>query len=753
MMRFMLVVLLLLGGTAAGAQDSLRGFVFEETATGRLKPLMAANIVWLGTTLGTSADENGYFALPAHASTRQLLISYIGRQPDTLFIRSFATVKVVLKSDARISTVEVQAERAGTFVSSLNPIKTQIMTEKELFKAACCNLSESFETNPAVDVSYTDAVTGVKQIQMLGLSGNYIQMQHENLPDIRGLAANYGLTFVPGSWIESIQVTRGIGSVVNGYESIAGQINLELKKSDQGDFYFINGYQNQMGRSELNWYSRHQVNRRWSTAILAHGNLTSVKNDVNRDGFLDLPLGSQLNVHNRWKYDDAKGLSAQLGVAVLTDERLGGQVAFESGRAPELQPALYGSRMQVNRAEVYGKLGYVFPQERYHSLGLMANAVQQRMTAFFGDRNYSGRQQSLYSNLIYQNILGNTNRKYRAGLSLMAEQYDEQFVDRAPARASDRTYARTEVVPGAFYELTLSQARYQIVGGVRADYHNLYGGLFTPRLHGKYDFTDKTALRLALGRGYRVANVFAENMGGLVSSREVVIQGTHPSGFGLEMERAWNAGLSLTHNFKFRYREASVNLDIHHTTFDNQVVVDYEDPRKLLFYNLQGRSYSNSAQVEVVLQPARRFDVKLAYRYLDVKTAYNQGGLLTRPLVARDRVFLNLAYATRSKWSFDYTAQWIGTKRLPGTLQNPVEFRFPERSPSYFMMNGQVSKAWKRYDFYVGIENMADFRQTQLVNAAEQPFSPFFDASMVWGPGIERMVYVGFRFRIQPVVE
>ncbi|MDP2188083.1 MAG: carboxypeptidase-like regulatory domain-containing protein [Sphingobacteriaceae bacterium] len=753
MMRFMLVVVLLLGGTAAGAQDSLRGFVFEETATGRLQPLMAANVVWLGTTVGTSADAKGYFALPAHPDTRQLVISYIGHEPDTLFIRTFETVKVVLKSGSKISTVEVQAERAGTFVSSLNPIKTQVMTEKELFKAACCNLSESFETNPAVDVSYTDAVTGVKQIQMLGLSGNYIQMQRENLPDIRGLAANYGLTFVPGSWIESIQVVRGIGSVVNGYESIAGQINLELKKPDQGDFYFINGYQNQMGRSELNWYSRHQVNRRWSTALLAHGNLTNLKNDVNKDGFLDLPLGSQLNLHNRWKYDDGKGVSAQLGVAALTDERLGGQVDFESDRAPELQPTLYGSSMRVNRAEVYGKLGYVFPQERYRSVGLMANAVQQQMNAFFGDRNYTGFQQSFYSNLIYQDILGNTNRKYRAGLSLMAERYDERFVDRAPARASDTQYERTELVPGAFYELTVSQARYQLVGGLRADYHNLYGGMLTPRLHGKYDFTDKTALRLALGRGYRVANVFAENMGGLVSSREVVIQGTHPSGFGLEMERAWNAGLSLTHDFKFRYREASVNIDVHHTTFENQVVVDYDfSPRQLLFYNLQGRSYSNSAQIEVVLQPARRFDVKMAYRYLDVKTQY-QTGLLSKPLIARDRVFLNMAYATRSKWSFDYTVQWIGTKRLPGTTQNPEAFRFPERSPSYFLMNGQISKAWKRFDFYVGIENMADFRQTQLVNAADQPFSQYFDASMVWGPGIERMVYVGFRFRIQPVVE
>lgn len=743
-MRFLgLLVVALSMGTTSWAQDSLRGFVFEETPAGRLQPLIAANVVWLGTSQGTSSDARGYFVLAAHSSTRQLLISYIGHKPDTVLIRNFETVKVVLKSSAKLSTIEVSAERAGTYISSLNPIKTQVMTEKELFKAACCNLSESFETNPAVDVSYTDAVTGVKQIQMLGLGGNYIQMQRENLPDIRGLSANYGLTFVPGSWIESIQVTKGIGSVVNGYESVSGQINLELKKSDQGDFYFVNGYQNQMGRSELNWYSRHQLNPRWSTAVLAHGNVVGMENDINRDGFLDMPLGSQWNLHNRWKYDDGQGVSAQIGLVALGDRRLGGQSSFDHGENRNEQlGAYYGTSMRVNRSEVYGKFGYVFPEERYRSVGLMTNVVQQQIQAFFGNRLYSGFQRSWYTNLIYQGIHGNSNRKYRAGLSLMAERYDEQH--------NQQRYVRNEMVPGAFYELTYARARYSVVAGLRADYHNLYGPMLTPRLHAKYDLTDETALRLAVGRGYRVANVLAENMGGLVSSREVVIQGDNPNGYGLDMESAWNAGLSLTHNFKFRYREASINIDVHRTQFENQVVVDYDfDPTKLLFYNLQGQSFSNSAQVEVAVKPARRFDLRLAYRYLDVQTEYLTG-LLSKPLIARDRVFLNVAYETRSKWSFDYTVQWFGTKRLPGTLANPEEFRFPERSPSYFVMNGQLSKSWPRFDAYLGVENMADFRQTQLVNASAQPFSPYFDASMVWGPGIERMIYVGFRFRISP---
>jgi outer membrane receptor for ferrienterochelin and colicins len=737
-------LLLMAVGTSLRAQDSLRGFVLEETPSGKLQPLVNANVYWLGTTTGTVTDGKGYFSLPLSISTRQLVISYIGYTPDTLFVRQPELIKVVLKSGSKLNTVEVTAERAGTYVSTLNPIKTQVMTEKELFKAACCNLSESFETNPAVDVSYTDAVTGVKQIQLLGLSGTYIQMQRENLPDIRGLAANYGLTFIPGSWIENIQLTRGIGSVVNGYESMSGQINLELKKPDAGDSVFINGYQNQMGRTELNWYSRHQVNRRWSTAILLHGNVMTRQNDINEDGFLDLPVGEQLNLHNRWKYDDGQGITAQLGLVALTDERRGGQALFDHQLAPELQQA-YGTQMQVNRLELYGKLGWVFPEARYRSIGIMGIAVRQDSRAFFGRNHYQGLQHSAYTNAIYQDVLGNTNHKYRTGVSMMTERYEEQY--------RDQSFERTEIVPGAFFEYTFTKARYSLVAGLRTDYHNLYGLLLTPRVHAKYDFTDETALRLAAGRGYRVANVFAENMGGLVSSREVVLVGNGNGAYGLNMESAWNAGLSLTHGFKFMYRPASLNIDLHHTRFENQVVVDYDvSPQQLWFYNLQGRSFSNSAQVELEVSPLKRFEVRMAYRFLDVRTQY-QTGLLTKPLVARDRVFLNLGYETRSKWSFDYTVSWFGTKRLPGTLSNPEAFRFPENSPSYFVMNGQITKSWKRLDVYVGVENLADFRQQLLVNAADQPFSPFFDASMVWGPAIERMIYVGFRFRLKSLAD
>jgi len=723
------------------AQTNLQGFVLEEDEKGRLKPLIAANVYWLGSTSGTTSDAKGFFSLPLLSGSSKLVISYIGYKNDTIIISRQQEVKVILKNARNLSVIEISGDRASTFISSINPIKTQVMTEQELFKAACCNLSESFETNPSVDVSYTDAVTGVKQIQMLGLSGSYIQLQRENMPDVRGLSGFYGLNFTPGSWIESIQLTKGVGSVFNGYESISGQLNVELKKPDTGDSVFANGYLNQMGRSEANWYSRHRLNTKWSTAFLLHGNLTTRKNDVNGDGFLDMPTGSQWNVINRWKYDNGQGIIGQFSVQALNDERIGGQRAFDPSGERTTTTA-YGTGMQLQRYSVDGKLGYLFPMDRYRSIGLQLKLVDQRSSGYFGLNNYIGNQQTLYANLIFQDILGTTDWKYRAGLSLLYDDYDESY--------RGTNYQRREQVPGAFYELTYLRSRWSVVGGLRYDFHNLYGGFFTPRIHAKYDITENTAIRASAGRGYRVANVLMENLGGLVSSRVLNIQAQNNSGYGLNPEIAWNYGLNLTHAFRLARRDGYLSLDYYHTRFENQVVADYDfSPQQLLIYNLNGRSFSNSFQAEFNYQPITRMDVRLAYRFLDVRTDYATA-FLSKPLIAPHRLFANVGYKTRGDWSFDYTVQWFSSKRLPSTATNPDAFRFPDQSPAFVLMNAQISKKLGRWDVYIGLENVGDFRQQQLVNSANDPYSPYFDASLVWGPAIERMVYIGFRWRISP---
>jgi outer membrane receptor for ferrienterochelin and colicins len=742
---------LLLLAYPLAAQHTIKGIVLEETEKGVFNPLPLASVHWAGTTIATTTDTSGIFTIPHTQGQTLLVVGYVGLLPDTLEVtpENMNNLRIVLKTGVALEEVEVTAETRGLTLDRLNPIKITTMTEKELFKAACCNLSESFETNPAVDVTISDAVTGTKQIQMLGLAGVYTQITTENMPGIRGLAAANGLGYLPGTWIESIQVTKGIGSVANGYESITGQINAEMRKPNGNDRVFANVYSNSQGRFEGNLVLGQDVSKKWSTALLLHGSTLTQNVDMNRDGYRDMPTGYQLNAVNRWMYSNMKGLSAQIGVKALVEDKTGGDKRFDGNRQQAINNGIFGANIKTERFEVWGKTGYVFAKKKYESIGFMWSALSHNQNSFFGTKTYNARQQSVYANLIYQSIIGNTNHKYRTGLSFLHDKYNEQIgLDTLP-----QNLQRTETVPGAFFEYTWTATpRWMIIGGLRGDYHNLFGFFATPRINARYDRGKGTVLHFTAGRGQRTANIFAENMQLLASNRKFMLPAgwQTTSAYNLKPEVAWNFGISLTTEVKIASRNATLEADVFHTRFQNQVVVDLDNTaRQAAFYNLQGKSYANSAQVQLTYEPVRRFEVRLAYRYYDVKTQY-QSGLLQRYLLSPHRAFINASYKTRSKWVFDATATWFGPKRLPNTTANPESLQLPVHSPSYVIVHAQITKTiGKKWDVYVGAENLLDYRQTRLIVDPSNPTGTYFDASMIWGPVQGRMVYVGARFRIK----
>lgn len=731
----------------AGSQTKLftiTGVVLEETKKGKLLPLAGATVRCLHNGNTISADSSGVFQLSSPIPSL-LLVSYVGYTADTLTITSPDVIQVILKnaSGSFLKEVVVQGRNPSTYVSSLSTFNTLNIGSRELAKAACCNLSESFETSPSVDVSYADAVTGIKQIQLLGLSGNYTQLLTENTPEIRGLAGSYGLTFIPGPWIESIQVTKGTGSVVNGYESIAGQINIEEKKPDKPEKLFINAYTNNLGRLETTLNLSKKLNDKWSTALLTHANGVFAKNDDNNDGFLDIPLGRQFNFINRWKYIDSKGIIAQLAFKVLSDHRQAGEVDFNPA-TDKLTTNKYGVGINVQQYSFTGKLGYVFPQQKYKSIGFIFSATHYTNNSYYGLTKYDSRQNAVYANLIYQSIIGTTAHKIRTGLSFANDHYNETF--------NTTLYRRNEIVPGAFAEYTYTAtSKFTAIAGIREDYHNQFGFITTPRLHLKYDFNTKTNLRISAGSGFRVANIFAENAAVFASSRQYNILGPASNyGYGLEPEKAWNFGFNFIHNFKINDHSGTFSIDAYRTWFKNQTVVDADaNPQKILFYNLNGRSFSNSVQTELNYELIKKLDLRIAWRWLDVQTSYN-GTILEKPLIAKHRAFINAAYETKNHWKFDYTTQWFSKKRLPNTSSNPVGKQMEKYSPSYFQMSGQVSKQLgSQWEIYLGGENITNYTQTNLIIAANQPFSAYFDGSMIWGPVNGRIVYAGMRFKIK----
>jgi outer membrane receptor for ferrienterochelin and colicin len=722
---------------------SIKGVVLTMDSKGGFAPLPNASVYWLDSRGGILTDSNGIFTISPDVKGNRLVISYTGFQPDTVAVTDNTQLKIILASGHQLRDVTVYGRNRSYYASSLTPVRTQVIGEIELYKAACCNLSESFETNPSVDVSYNDAVTGTKQIQMLGLSGTYTQLTVENMPGPRGIATSNGLGLIPGPWIESIQLTKGTGSVANGFESIAGQINIEEKKPMTAESLFFNAYVNEAGRTDINLNLAKKLTGKWSTALLLHDDFMTNKGlDQNADGFRDLPTGNQVNIQNRWQYADPKGLMAQFGVKILSDDRTGGQTNFNPS-VDKFTTNAYGIGLNTQRYEAFGKIGYVFPGKKYKSFGLQLSTFSHTQKDYFGLTVYNAKQQDLYANFIYQSIIGNTNHKFRTGISMQYDHYDETFVN--------TNYTRKEAVPGAFFEYTWEAARnLNMVAGIRADHNNLFGSWVTPRLNLRYQPFKNTTIRLSGGRGARTANIFAENIGWFISSRSITTGNLSSSGaYGLKQESAWNEGVSIDQKFKLFDREGSIVADFFRTDFTNQVVVDADQSASALsFYNLDGKSYSNSLQLELNYHLLKQLELRLAYRLFDVKTTYHEQ-LLERPLVAKQRAFASLHYETEDKWKFDYTVQFVGQKRLPYSGDNPKEFQWGSYSPSYAVMNAQISKTFHAWDLYVGAEDLNNYSQKQLIIDAANPFSQYFDASIVWGPTFGRMLYAGVRLKIK----
>lgn len=731
--------------TNASAQK-LMGIVIEKGPQGQDQPLPGANIYWAGTTKGTTTRDNGVFLIDRIPDNNRLVVSFVGYKSDTLTIANETNVKVELRSEQVLDEVTVQGWKSTTGIDHSQSINVTVMNEKELFKAACCNLSESFETNPSVDVAFTDAVTGTKQIQMLGLAGPNTMISVENIPGVRGLASSQGIQFIPGTWINSIQVTKGVGSVINGYESIAGQINVELKKPQESDKLYLNGYVNNSGRSEMNFIWTGQTSKKWATTVLLHGSVRPVEMDQNEDSFLDFPTGSQVNVINRWVYNSGNWLG-QFSLKFLKDDKQGGQVGYNPD-VDKFTNNRYGLEINTDRYEFTGKLAYQFPMHPYKSVAIQVNALMHDQDSYFGYNVYDAKENSAYANLIYQSVIGSTMHKFKTGLSFLYDQQDENVL----IQDQSLNFDRTEMVPGAFLEYNYDDLeRFSLIAGVRVDRHNLFGTLFAPRLHLKYDVTQSTSLRASAGKGIRVTNIFAENSNMFVSSRQLLMSNpTSTKGYGYRPDEAWNFGLNFAQEFEIDYRPGTISVDYFYTNFRNQVVADYDNnPQAILFYGLNGSSFSHSFQAQIDYQLIRRFDVRVAYRRVDVQTDYAEGRL-QRPLIPKDRAFVNLAYRTKSNWGFDYTVQRIGSQRIPGTEGNPSEYQLRSFAAPYWMMNAQVTKDFlPNWSVYVGVENITNFRLDNPIVGATDPFGAYFDSSMVWGPVFGRMYYGGFRYRIK----
>ncbi|WP_028282955.1 TonB-dependent receptor [Olleya marilimosa] len=737
---FSLFPLLLLG------QENLNGTIYDSSQDNIKQPLFGANLIWLGTSIGTSTDIDGNFSLPFVDSTNNLIISYVGFKSDTVVITSATPIKHVLTPTNNLDEVVVQSRKVATSRSYLKAQNTLLVSSDELLKAACCNLSESFETNPSIDVNFSDAVTGTKQIKMLGLSSPYILIATENIPAIRGASQAFGLSFIPGTWVESIQITKGAGSVVNGFESIAGQINAELVKPSTDNKFFVNLYGASSTRLELNTHFNTKINDKISTGLYLHGNTHQEKHDVNNDGFLDMPLYNQVNVMNRWQYTNPeKGLVTFVNLRYLDDEKQSGQLNFNPD-TDRLTTNAWGSEIDTRRYEVSAKLGYVNPEIPWQSLGVQFAFSNHKQDSYFGLNEYNIEHTSIYSNIIYNSIIDDSRHKIKTGINYTYDAYNEFAIQ--------QDFERTERSFGGFFEYSFDDLEYfTMTAGLRVDTHNLLGEFITPRLHMRYSPWGKSAIRASVGRGKRSANIFTENQNLFASSRNFSILNTNGTIYGLDPEIAWNYGVSYLQGFNLFGRPADVTLDFYRTDFQNQVVVDLENAQEVNFYNLEGGSYANSFQAEFNYNVFAHFNLRTAYKFYDVKTQYKSGKLI-KPLTPKHRLFANTSYETEiknnSNWKFDATYNWLSQQRFPSTINNPTQYRLDDYSKSVGTLNAQITRVFSpKFEVYLGGENITNVRQDNPIVSADNPFGTSFDTNYVYGPIFGSMYYAGLRYKLK----
>ena len=710
-------------------------------------PLPGANLFWIKNFAGVVADSNGAFTINHNGDeTGDLLAaSYVGYKTDTINVSGKKRINFRLTLSAEMDEVEISDKRAGIVVSNRDKIKTEQITQTELEKAACCDLAGCFETQTTVQPQTTDVLSEAKELRIAGLSGVYNQILFDGLPAVQGLTYTYGLSSMPGTLIDNIYVSKGANSVLQGYESISGQINVEPKDPDTGEKLLLNAYGNNFGESQYN-ANVSTVGEKWSNLTSAHVTQPARVTDNQGDGFMDLPRITRYMLLNKTKYRDEEdlGFHTEFNVRYLNSNRIGGQTDFN----PETDKGStdrYGRTAQINQPEVWSKSGYRY-NEKHHT-DFYASAFQHRRNSYFGALHYDALQTNAYFRLQHEYRYGSGNDiKFGTSYRYLNLEEDITINEDRTGRNYGGNYLRQDRIPGIYAENTLSMLEGNLIwtAGLRSDHHQIHGNRITPRTFVKYDLSPKTTIRANAGTGWRMTNLFSEQIGLLASSRNIIFTEE------LKPEEAVNYGINITRKFDREQFSGYVSFDYYETRFQNQIFPDFDaDPREAIIYNHTGKSVSRSYQAEFLLNFLERFEVKTGYIFLDVHREV-EGEKRLLPFNPRHKVVSAFSYEPlHEKFHLDFNWHLFGRKRLPDTRSNPEQYQRPDFSPVFSLLNAQFTYNFGKFEVYAGCENIFNYRQRFPILGWQDPFGEHFDTSFIWGPVRGREMYAGLRFRLE----
>ena len=609
------------------------------------------------------------------------------------------------------------------------------VNQTELFRAACCNLGESFTTNPSVDVSYNDAATGSKQIKLLGLSGNYVQLLTENMPNFRGAARPFALRYVPGPWMKSISVSKGSSSVKNGFESMSGQIDVEYLKPQDPVGVVLNAYLDSQLKLEANADANFHLSPSLNTEILGHFEDRFIKHDDNNDGFTDMPAIRQINFQNRWNMFTPNYIM-HAGIGVINEKSEGGQ----TGHHAEMITHPYLITMKTQRYEAYMKHAFIVNKDRNTNIAWMSNGSFHNLDALYGDKGYGVKEWNAYSQLMLETDFNEQNN-FSAGFSFNYDYLHQDISLTSVADQGPENILEKETTAGGYVQYTWKPShKFTLMGGIRTDWSSIYKWFVTPRFNVKFSPIESLTLRASAGKGYRTVFAWAEYNYLLASSRALVIE-------NLNQESSWNYGFNVDYRLAINAETIKFSTEYYYTHFNRQVVVDYETPHILTIGNLNGKSYSHTFQIEATYESSFGLTATAAWRLNDVRTTYD-GKLLEKPLTSKYKGLFTISYSTPMDiWQFDLTLQLNGGGRMPAPyLMEDGSWSWGERFPTYPMINFQVTRWFKHFSIYAGAENITNYKQKNPIIGSADPWGQDFDSTLVWGPIDGFMAYIGIRF-------
>lgn len=671
-----------------------------------------------------------------------LYTRHVGYRPDTLMLEQAGYYHIRLEVLDISDPVLVAGRREGQFISGQNPIKTEVISAIELTKAACCDLAGCFNTNASVQSVTSNIITQAKELRILGLGGVYNQVLEDGFPMFYAASYTYGMGTLPGPMVENIYISKGANSVLQGWDGISGQINVEMKTPRESPRLFANAYLNSFGEHQYNAFAT-QKGERWNNLFGVHVVQPAGRIDRDEDTFLDVTRLKRFRIHDRihYRHEDDKGISASASASWLWEERLGGQYDFRERDAGSDQ--IYGQLIRYQQPSVWMRAAYRWDKNR--RVVVLLNGQSHDQDSWFGLMHFRAKQQLAQSVIQFEHR-NERGDDFKAGVSYRYFHLDENldFRHNPLGLPHGGDYLREDHIVGAFAERIsyFLDNRLTWIAGMRVDRHQHFGVQWTPRTLLKYDPLEGTSLRASTGMGWRLANVFTENVLILASNRAVFIE---PD---LSPERALNWGINITQRIPIGDWLGRVGADYYQTHFSNQIFPDFDrSPTQVLLENFTGEAISRAFQLDFDLSNSQGWELKAAYNYLDVYRVI-EGRKQVLPFNPTHRLLGVLSYIpVKRPWQVDVHVNWYGEQVLPDTRLSPEPFQRELSSDPFYLVNAQFTWRFSDWDVYGGCENIFDFRQLRPIISWEDPFSPYFDTSSVWGPTRGREWYVGLRWR------